>query len=485
MIITRSWLWLSLGFIVLLGISAAAGVLFFSTDVTVEDALTPLTFELVPVAAEGKGEQVYSSSTILKARWSAPDAERLTINLTDTVTSAVTEIDVSDAALEEQNISQLKSGTLYEATLTVCQDALCLFSETSGVATASTSEEYWQLEGDGQGWESMTSVAASGVAAAYVMTNPDSDELTLYTTLRDSETHTAFITSRTLAWDGLTSWIQDINNLEKNVIEETGPLAYSTYQTIPLIESGREIVRLFMELHAEEAEPGIPNSDEVRLASIDSMDGFTGAEFSEEVTVRLGIEADGEGSPLTHVRQSKIGWPDRTGDPWNTEEDAFMFITGADSCGATRDGLFFASWYKNDWIIGTKDDGCAIPIVERAHGPVIVHLGGDNYKLYFEHRLSDTSNQNKPFHILYASGAEGEILLSDWEDESESREVHFLWPDGTLMNLDNEMGLGDHQIFMPTHDLGEQYMLVNLGGLDDPTWERATAGIGVATLINP
>jgi hypothetical protein len=55
-----------------------------------------------------------------------------------------------------------------------------------------------------------------------------------------------------------------------------------------------------------------------------------------------------------------------------------------------------------------------------------------------------------------------------------------------LKNGNNdESGLGDHMIYVPSQNLQEQYMYLNLGGADNPDWAKKSAGFGIAELINP
>ena len=66
-----------------------------------------------------------------------------------------------------------------------------------------------------------------------------------------------------------------------------------------------------------------------------------------------------------------------------------------------------------------------------------------------------------------------------------AREVRFLWPDGSKLDAEEESGLGDHMIFMPTGSNEEQYMYLNLGGFDNADWLQPSSGLGMSILLNP
>ena len=66
-----------------------------------------------------------------------------------------------------------------------------------------------------------------------------------------------------------------------------------------------------------------------------------------------------------------------------------------------------------------------------------------------------------------------------------ARQVNFLWPDGSLLDAQDEAGLGDHMILTPTGSLDLQYMFLNRGGFDNSKWKASSAGLGIAVLLNP
>lgn len=81
--------------------------------------------------------------------------------------------------------------------------------------------------------------------------------------------------------------------------------------------------------------------------------------------------------------------------------------------------------------------------------------------------------------------ADGSVDFDDWEPASSAPEVHFLWPDGTLLDAEEESGLGDHMIYLPEGIPGPQVLYLNLGGRDSADWDGISMGIGIAVLVNP
>lgn len=63
--------------------------------------------------------------------------------------------------------------------------------------------------------------------------------------------------------------------------------------------------------------------------------------------------------------------------------------------------------------------------------------------------------------------------------------MYFLWPDGTLLNDQEEAGLGDHVIWSPNEDPETQIMYMNLGGFDNQDLKQPPVGLGMAVLVNP
>ena len=164
-----------------------------------------------------------------------------------------------------------------------------------------------------------------------------------------------------------------------------------------------------------------------------------------------------------------------------------MVITGSSKCGSDKNSLFYATWTGTAWSVAKDSAGCPLTVSPSGHGPVLVHLGGSRHKLYYEDDAND--NTGKPLRLIYAdgttSGNSSKVELADWEPAENAREVHFLWPDGTELNAEEESGLGDHMII---HACGQQRRAVHVprpGGFDNAEWLKASSGLGMAVLLNP
>ncbi len=233
------------------------------------------------------------------------------------------------------------------------------------------------------------------------------------------------------------------------------------------------------------------NDGENRYFHIDSKDGYIGLDFdayqasdwdtagSTELVLDIDI---GESNGLAIVRQSKIGWRTLDSWTWDGAPGTFMMITGSDEAGQTKDGIFQANWDGSRWLVARDSSGDAIPVVLSAHGPVVAHLGEDRYKLYYEERING-GKMDKPFRMIYTN--EAPTTAGAWESYQQAREVHFLWPDGTLLSDASESGVGDHVIICPAGDLDFQVMFNNLGGPDDSSNPKASLGVGITVLVNP
>jgi hypothetical protein len=60
--------------------------------------------------------------------------------------------------------------------------------------------------------------------------------------------------------------------------------------------------------------------------------------------------------------------------------------------------------------------------------------------------------------------------------------VHYLWPDGSELDVANESKLDDHVTLMPTGDPNFQVMYTNMSGSQS---QPALPFIGMVVLINP
>ena len=396
----------------------------------------------------------------------------------------------------------LKMSTTYSITLTACLDYDCnndLKSNPPLVqASNTTSEEYWWIQGTGHQFSDAHIIAenSSVLASPYVFGDEAPEELQgkvrLYfkTLPKNNRSDIRVALSDNIATEdpfSVANFTVEIDTGLRDPDTATETIdRIAAVHAVPLaVEMGGN-VRMFFEAEAEDGSN--------RLLELDSVDGWIGSDFnpgnsgimeSHEDWEETKITIDNQDSGLFVVRQSKVALPLLDDWLWDGNSETFMMITGGDECGQTNDGIFHADWDGNEWIVAKDANGCAIPIAMSAHGPVIVHLGEDRYKLYYEARMGSPNQPNneipKPLRVLYIEGGSD---VTNWEDESSAREVNFIWPDGTPFTDSEESGLGDHYIYCPTGTLSNQIMYLNMGGMDDPENQQVSRGVGMAVLLN-
>lgn len=478
--------------------------------------------KLEAVAATTVGGTSYASSSKLSVSWSAPtgtSTDYYAVTLTDSVNGD--KIEASSTSTSVQ-VGGAKAGTAYVATVLACTgtapNGQCRSSSVSAASvSASTADEVWQLQGTGNGYANATRVVSDGSTLPWAMRYGVDASASLvgktrfyYKAIKTGAAGVGIATSA-----GTSA---SINNLSAYGVEASGlwqtcaspdkpsqctsgDLTIMAIQALPLTS---DKVQLYFE-----AFDASDTSATTRIYSLDSQDGLIGLDFNRgsgsscgglgsrdyaaggncEPTLQInaGTGSAAASSGLSKARQLKVGYPTLTHWRWDGAVGSFMVITAADACGKTSNGLFLAQLESSGWAIAKTAAGCAAPLVEKGHGPVPVHLGGVRYKLYFEDETNGHSG--KPLRLMYANGAlsgdASRIDFADWEAATQARQVTFLWPDGTPLSAEDESGLGDHMVLLPNDDLATQYMYLNLGGFDNANWNKASAGLGMAVLVNP
>lgn len=470
------------------------------------------------VSVRNTGEQRVGSLTLvsssrLSVSWTAPTGyafDHYAIVARESVGGS--EVSATAATTSTSTtLTGLKAGTAYTVVVKACINASCSQGYSSSEATGTTGEEYWQVQGTG----STNSTSTIMVSGSSVLSWPMRYGLEaghMYQRMRlyykpqpkgsllfnmAVAEATGVLTSDPTSVLPLTA---DSNYGLRNPSPATTLISsMAAFQAVPHYANGVANIRLFFEAEGSD--------HKVRFFSLDSQDGLMGVDFHPgtpttvtetadwdvggvaQPAVVIGISGDATfgDSGLANVRQSKVGVPLLTSWLWDEAVGTFMVITGQDTCGVTQDGLFYAQWDGTRWQVEKDTAGCARALVPYAHGPVVLHLGGTRFKLYYEDRLTNGNHSNKPLRLVYGDGASSggaSLEYGDWEAYTSAREVHFVWPDGTEVSTGDESGFGDHSIFYPTDDPAVQFMFMNLTGLDG-TVAQASRGLGMAVLLNP
>lgn len=475
------------------------------------------------VGAQTVSATTFYSSTQLAVSWSAATGtvDHYVVTATESVQNSSVSVNAS-ASATSASLAGLKAATTYVVTVKTCADSACSSSASAATSTGTTSAEYWQLQGTGNSYATLTKANTDGSSLSWVMrwgaqAGADySGRFQYY-----YKASAGFSTGRSGIGIGTTSGASyDLPTLtsfapvttaglrnpctspdSSTDCATTGVYFIDAIQTVPLT-SGK--VRAYFE-----AMDALATGKPVRIYSLDSYDGYVGQDFNSSssqaycsgtgsadyapggacaFTTVIGNNTDTTAtSPLKMARQFKIGWDWMADWRWDEAVGTFMIVTGQDACGQTSNGLFFGSWDGSKWTVKTDSAGCAKPMALKAHGPVIVPLGGTAYKLYYEDETNGPES-GKPLSLIYAdgknTGSTSNVEIEDWEASSAARQVHFFWPDGTILDAQDEAGLGDHMVLIGKN-LSEQNMFVNIGGFDNSKWQKPSSGLGIATLLNP
>jgi len=466
----------------------------------------------------------YASSAKLSVHWDGlvGAIDHVVVMATDTVSSETLSV-TTNMKEEEAVLIGLKSATIYEVSVQACVDKACKNILTSEVVQGETQEEYWQIQGEDSGYNSAHQIVENGSTLSYAIPYTDWAPENLRGTIKfyyngsgpTNDLRGIRVASSTEGYTDFENSKQIIRrecgtDISKSGEHTGGDCAKGQLQALAIqilpLESG--VMKAFFEATSATDPEKI-----MEVYSLNSQDGYIGEDFDTspssdicgdseteqdlikggdcEPTLVIESSEHGGSSGLVNARQNKIGYPILDSWIWDESPGTFMIITAEDACEKTRDGLFYVVYDGTNWIVQKDASGCAIPLVLEAHGPVIVHLGGDRYKVYYEnYEFADEQKliekATKPTRVMYAAGgADGMVDLEDWEGEDVAREVNFLWPDGTVLDVQEEAGLGDHVIWVPDGDLETQVMYMNLGGFDNINWKKGSGGLGMAVLVNP
>lgn len=517
-----------------------------ASSISAQQSHSEIQIRVLPVLATSIADKPYFSSTRLICRWERPGLPVAEYRITATDPDGNILLFKAAGDRDSLELTGLRSSTRYEIELAARggDDQIV----RANVASGTTSEEYWQLEGEGSAYPGLARAVPDGNTLPYFLTMPSSDgtvsHLYYHPALRDRNrwdfqvaiagTNAPGGLSASSRFEPVDGGIKRTfqNRPGENNAAPEGSLTIKAFQPVPLLHSKK--IRLFFEAHWDNDQ-----RKRTRIFYLDSHDGFMGTDFHPdrnrltcggigsgdflpggpcEPVLAIGLDGDPGRSPsgLAQARQFKIGYPKRTSRFWDEAPGTFMVITGDDACGRERNSLFYAHWTGSEWNVIRDASGCARPLVRGAHGPVIVHLGEGRYKLYYEDQegsleppvaLGQFSSPGrsrpgtqrpqgpmrampaKPLRVIYAdatrTGDSSVIDIGDWDPDTVAREVNFLWPNGDALDAEDESGLGDHVIELSGDDPDREIMYMNIGGFDNAKWKAASSGIGVARLVNP
>lgn len=478
---------------------------------------------LAPTGAAVIAGKTYHSSSKLQADWLPPETavDHYEVNATDGVSLATQTL---LAATNNLTLTGLKSGTSYSVNVKACFDRNCTRFLLSATAAANTAEEYWQVQGSGNTYAASTRVVTDGNVGAYVFKFGDwagndlSGRLQLYynplsgnekgvktavtaAPVTDSATASPFVG---IAGFGLRMPCPQTPPGQPPVACPGISLVrnVSLFQAVPM----NGFVRLFFEANGTDQRN--------RILYLDSQDGYLGRDFNRgsrtlcqtmadyasggecEPKVAVGVQGDAvEGNEgIQNARQFKLVYPKLNDGRWDGAVGTPMVFTvnvSNPSCSPYSFTQGYAVWNGSRWQVQYQANGCP-KLFEQMQAPNPVHLGGARYKLYYNNTTAlrgqptDPRVILKPMKVFYADGRltgnPAAVDFEDWEPTAAAREVHYLWPDGTLMDVANESRLDDHVTLMPTGDPNFQLMYTNMSDGQNP---QAIPFVGLVMLINP
>ncbi len=479
---------------------------------------------VAPIEGGRAGTTAYRSSSRLQVSWTAPPAavHRYILTLTDGVTGASVSVETTETRV---TVTGLKSGTAHTVTLKACLDEACAtILDGDAPASGQTAEEYWQVRGTGNSYTGATRIVPDGNTYPYVIPYGSwagaslSGKAQLYynpTTANEKGIKVAELSSgandsvaalssyRSVSGFGLLRAC-DFRPGVPFSCPGTSVAGYvTTTQAVPLDASMGGGIRLFFE--------AMGSDQRTRIMYLDSRDGYVGRDFHSGAKticntledysaaggcvphVVIGVGADAlNGNPgLSNARQFKIGYPTRNDWRWDGAPGAFMVITAEFQPPCSSSSFFNAAlavWDGTRWVVQTDAAACPKYLAE-VQAPMPMHMGGTRYKMYFSHNpiprtgMANPLSDLKPLKVIYADGGvagdPATVDFEDWEQVAQAREVHLLWPDGSVASVANESQLDDYVMFMPTGNPLVQVMYSNMAVPGQMPF------IGMAVLVNP
>jgi hypothetical protein len=176
---------------------------------------------------------------------------------------------------------------------------------------------------------------------------------------------------------------------------------------------------------------------------------------------------------------------------WEGNDSTFMTPTfnlnSSVNCGNTykfTTGYALFDSINNNWKLQYNSSTCP-KFFDGMQAPSIVHIGGNKYKLYFNNNQTlkgmphSPFTDTKPMKVMYAENKNGKIKFDDWEGVVNSRNLNYLWPNGTLLSISEESKLDDYHFFSPTNDLKFQVQYTNI------STSTSVPIVAAAILLNP
>lgn len=461
------------------------------------------------------GGRSFGSSSKLLLNWLAPAGavvDHHEISATETVQNTRVSAQVAGAATSLV-LTGLKAATAYSIVIKSCQDSACTRSASAAAVSATTAAEYWQLQGTGKTVANLLQPVADGNARLSASrfgaeAGASANSVQFYYGPR-GVTGVAVASSGAVSAGTPSSYLSFTSHAASSGLRSptsatSGIKSIMTGQGVPLSAALGAKVRVFFESNDADGK--------TRIYAVDSVDGYVGRDFNRSAlattcstssdylssgncpaSVVIGVEGDAvnPNSRINAARQNKVGWPTLDDWRWDGAVGSFMVLTvdAITGCTTGTHNQAYAVWNGSRFVVQYTSDGCP-KMFKNAQAAVPMHIGGARYKLYFGDPSVSTGRPMGsvlpfvgPKKLVYADGASTggaqTVEFEDWETVAQARNVHFLWPNGDLLDDKAEGYIDDFHFLTPTGSLDLQLLYLSI------TDGVAIPSSAAAILLNP
>lgn len=475
----------------------------------------PTAVTVAETTAQTVGSNTFGSSSKLQVSWAAPTGytvDHYLVTATEALMNTSVTASVAGTATSA-GITALKAATTYTVLVKACKDLACASSGSAAGVSAATPTEFWQLQGSGNAVATLTKPVSDGNARlSATRFGPEAGVAANTVQLYYGPIGTqglAVASTGTISASSASSYLNFTSFASTSGIRSpatatgTEIKSVATGQGVPLSAALGAKVRLFFEAGDV--------SGKTRIYSVDSVDGYVGRDFNLAspstcttnveylasgncpLTLQIGLEGDTTlpNAKISNARQNKIGWPTQTDWRWDGAAGTFMVFTvgGVTGCSTSNYNHGYAVWNGSNFVVQYDSAGCP-KLFKSVQAGVPMHLGDARYKMYYGDPGITTGKNNAnnlpflgPKQLIYADGksssAVATVEFEDWEAVGISRNIHFLWPSGDVLNATAEGYIDDFQFMTPTGNLDLQVLYLTI------TDGNVVPFAATAVLLNP
>lgn len=485
-----------------------------TTTMPITTLAAPTAVQVVPTNTQTVGGTTFGASSKLAVSWVAPTSyspDHYELTATEALMNTRVSARVGGTNTNT-TLTQLKAATAYAVVVKACQDSACTASASTSAVNATTPAEYWQLQGTGNSLATLNKPVSDGNARLSATrfgpeAGANANTVQFYYGAQ-GVSGMGMATNGTVSASAPSSYLTftsyaSTNGLRSPSGATSGIKDIMTGQGVPLSAAMGGKVRLFFESNDADGK--------TRIYSVDSVDGYVGRDFNLgaattcstsadylaagncPASVVVGVEGDSTfaNAKLSAARQNKVAWPTLTDWRWDGASGTFMVLTVDRILGCTTasHNHAYAVWNGTQFVVQYDSTGCP-KTFKSAQAALPLHIGDVRYKMYYGDPSVTTGRTNGsslpfvgPKKLIYADGTStasaNTVEFEDWEDVSAARNVHFLWPNGDLLNDAAEGYIDDFQFLTPSGSLDLQVLYLTI------TDGSVTPFAATALLLNP